>query len=111
MMTQAMAQAGTISVPSFISENMVLQREVPVPIWGWGNEGDDISVQCAGQTVKTVVKDGKWRVILAPMKAGGPYTLLIMNKNISDTLLFSQVLVGEVWIVCGQSNALMSVMD
>lgn len=110
-MTQAMAQAGTISVPSFISENMVLQREVPVPIWGWGNEGDDISVQCAGQTVKTVVKDGKWRVILAPMKAGGPYTLLIMNKNISDTLLFSQVLVGEVWIVCGQSNALMSVMD
>ncbi len=103
--------AGRIVVPSIFSENMVLQRDVPVPVWGWGAEGDEITVSIAGQQQKSTVKDGAWPVTLAPLKAGGPYTLLIMGKDINDTLLFTQVLVGEVWIACGQSNMMMGVSD
>jgi len=108
-----------IMLPSIFSENMVLQRDVPIPVWGWGPEGEEIFVLLGAETRKTVVKDGRWQVTLPPMKAGGPYTLLIMNKDpkdhvntdMGDTVMFTQVLVGEVWLVCGQSNMLMPVSD
>ena len=95
------------SVPSFFSEKMVLQRGVPVPLWGWADEGEPISVIYGDHQLKTVATTGRWRVELPAMPAGGPHTLAIQGKNPNDTLLFSQVLVGEVWIVCGQSNALL----
>jgi len=103
--------AGRIIVPSIFSENMILQRDVPVPVWGWGPEGEEITVSIAGQKHKVTVKDGAWQVMLAPLKAGGPYTLLIMGKEIRDTLLFTQVLAGEVWLAVGQSNMMMGVTD
>ena len=110
---------GRIVVPAIFSENMVLQRDVPIPIWGWGPEGEEITVSIAGEkedaktvvSAKVTVKDGVWRVTLAPLKAGGPYTLLIMGKNISDALMFTQVLVGDVWLACGQSNMMMAITD
>lgn len=112
------APSGRIVVPAIFSENMVLQRDVPIPIWGWGPEGEEITVSVAdekqdakGMGQKVTVKDGGWKVTLPPLKAGGPYTLLIMGKNISDTLMFTQVLVGDVWLACGQSNMMMGVTD
>jgi sialate O-acetylesterase len=68
-------------------------------------------VSIADQKHKVTVKDGTWRVTLNPLKAGGPYTLLIMGKEIRDTLMFTQVLVGEVWLAVGQSNMMMGVGD
>lgn len=106
---QHSAHAGSIRIAGIFSENMVVQRDVPLPVWGWGNDGDELTVAFAGQTLKTTPKDGKWRVTFAPTKAGGPYTLSVMNKDIRDTIMFTQVMVGEVWIVCGQSNAIMTV--
>ena len=110
---------GRIVVPAIFSENMVLQRDVPIPIWGWGPEGEEITVSIADEkqdaknvvSAKVTVKDGVWRVTLAPLKAGGPYTLLIMGKDISDALMFTQVLVGDVWLACGQSNMMMGITD
>ncbi len=101
----ATAAEARLEVPSFFSENMVLQRDVPVPLWGWADEGEPVSIIYGDHQIKTVATNGHWRVTLPPMPAGGPYTLAVQGRNPNDTLLFSQVLVGEVWIVCGQSNA------
>ncbi len=103
--------AGHIVLPSIFSENMVLQRDVPIPVWGWAPEGDEITVQFAGQKVNTVAKDGKWQVMLAPCKAGGPFTFAVFGKDINDTVMFTQEMVGEVWLACGQSNMMMGVTD
>jgi sialate O-acetylesterase len=93
------------TVPSFFSENMVLQRDVPIPLWGWADEGEPISIIYGDHQLKTFAKDGRWRVELPAMPAGGPVTLAIQGKDPNNTLLFSQVMLGEVWIVSGQSNA------
>jgi len=90
---------------------MILQRDVPVPVWGWAPEGVEITVSIARQRHSVTVKNGAWRVTLDPLQAGGPYTLLIMGKDVCDTLMFTQVLVGEVWLACGQSNMMMGVID
>ena len=111
--------AGRIVVPAIFSENMVLQRDVPIPVWGWGPEGEVITVTIADEQqdakmtvpLKVIVTNGAWRVTLPPLKAGGPYTLLIMGKDIHDTLMFTQVLVGDVWLACGQSNMMMGITD
>jgi len=95
------------SVPSFFSENMILQRDVPVPLWGWADDGEPISIIYGDHQIKTVAEGGRWRVELPAMPAGGAPTPADPGNNPNDTLLFSQVLVGEVWIVCGQSNALL----
>lgn len=110
---------GRIVVPAIFSENMVLQRDVPIPVWGWGPEGEEITVSIASEkqdaknmvSSKVTVKDGVWRVTLPPLKAGGPYTLLVMGQDISDTVMFTQVLVGDVWLACGQSNMMMGITD
>lgn len=97
--------SAALSVPSFFSENMILQRDVPVPLWGWADDGEAISIIYGDHQLKTVATNGQWKVTLPAMPAGGPHTLAISGKDPNQSLLFSQVLVGEVWIVCGQSNA------
>jgi sialate O-acetylesterase len=90
-----------IRLPSLFSDNMVLQRDKPIPVWGWAEPGEKIEVSLQKQQVKTVATQGKWMVYLPPMKAGGPYTLTIKGSN---TITCKQVLIGEVWITSGQSN-------
>ncbi|GAB3043498.1 sialate O-acetylesterase [Spirosoma pulveris] len=82
---------------------MVLQRRKPVPVWGWADAGEKVTVTLANQTRATKAgKDGKWRVALDPMEAGGPYQLLVKGKK--NIVTFDDVLAGEVWICSGQSN-------
>ena len=107
----ACLMAGSITMPSIFSENMVLQRDVPIPVWGWAPDGAEITVMCGAQKVTTTAAGGQWRVMLAPLKAGGPYTFAVMGKDISDTVMCTQVLAGEVWMICGQSNAMMPLND
>ena len=60
-------------LPSVISDNMVLQCDIPVALWGWSDPGDKVTVQFAGQTTTAVAdKAGKWMVKLDALKAGGP---------------------------------------
>lgn len=82
---------------------MVLQRNKQIPVWGWADAGEKVTVQFNKQEDKTVKADatGRWMVMLDPEKAGGPYTLTVKGGN---TVTFSNVLVGEVWVCSGQSN-------
>ncbi len=91
-------------MPSIFSENMVLQRDVPVPIWGWGPEGQSLTVQFGTNKLVTTVTNGRWRVTLPPTPAGGPHSLILIPKDETQIQLFSQVLFGDVWLICGQSN-------
>ena len=86
---------------SLFSDNMVLQRETNVPVWGTASEGESITVEFEGQKLTTTAKEGKWKVILKPLKAGGPFTMTIKGNN---TVTIKNILVGEVWLCSGQSN-------
>lgn len=81
---------------------MVLQRDVPLKIWGWAAPGEQISVFLAGQQKQaTTSADGKWSVLLEPLRVGAAQTLTVRG---SDELVIHDVQVGEVWLGAGQSN-------
>jgi len=90
-----------VRLPALFADNMVLQQEMRVPVWGWANEGEEVTVRFRGKTVRTKSKHGKWLVHLTGLKAGGPDSLAIEGKN---KLELKNVLVGEVWVCSGQSN-------
>jgi hypothetical protein len=66
---------------SLFSDNLVLQRGVEVPVWGWAGENEKVTVEFNGQTVLTTTIRGKWMVKLKPMKEGGPFTMTIKGEN------------------------------
>jgi sialate O-acetylesterase len=97
-----------VKLPAIFSDHMVFQQDVAVPLWGWANPGEQVSVSFAGQkkTVQTGA-DGVWNVKIAKLAAGGqPQTLTVQGKN---TVKIEDVLVGEVWLCSGQSNMAMNV--
>ena len=97
------APADRLELASPFAEHMVLQRQQSVPIWGWGEPGNTVTVSVAGQKASTPVGgDGRWRCDLPPLKAGGPHVFTVSDGT--ETIRFTDVLVGEVWICCGQSN-------
>lgn len=89
---------------------MVLQREQPGPIWGTAEPGETVVVKFGSQTQTTQAgPDGKWRITLKPMPASiAAGTMTISGKN---TITLDDVLVGEVWIVAGQSNMQLTVAE
>ena len=94
--------SGNIEVAGIFSDNMVLQRQLPVKVWGWGDVGENVTVRIAGKKGSGVCgRDGKWMVTLEASEAGGPFELVIEGKN---KISFSNVMFGEVWVCSGQSN-------
>src|SRR4030095_16694859 len=101
MASLADAQAA-IRIPGVIGDHMVLQCRMHVSIWGWADPGEEVQVSFRGQQKATRAgAEGKWKIILEPMEAGGPFELHIEGKN---KLLLKDVMVGEVWLASGQSN-------
>ncbi len=85
------------------NSHMVLQRDVKLPVWGTATPDEKISVSLKGQRVSTVAdKRGRWEVTLAPEPHGGPFSLVIEGNS---SVIFSDILIGDVWIFSGQSNA------
>ena len=84
-------------------EHMVLQREMPIPVWGEGRPGTVVTVT-AGEVSRQakVDKSGRWRCVLPPLPAGGPFRFTISDGK--ETIRWNDVSAGEVWICCGQSN-------
>ena len=98
----------TMSSPAEVMPNpmfadgAVLQRGRPVPVWGTADDGEKVTVEFAGQThATTAAADGKWRVDLNPLVAGGPFVMKIAGENV---VTLKDLMVGEVWICSGQSN-------
>ena len=96
----ASAQA-EVKLHALFTDGAVLQRELPLPIWGTATAGEKVTVSLAGQTASTMAKDGRWQVKLKPLRAGGPHVLTVEGTN---KLEVKDVLVGEVWLCSGQSN-------
>lgn len=91
-----------VSLPKIFADNMVLQRNVLIPVWGWADANEKIEVSFRQQVKKVKAdKTGRWMVWLDAEAAGGPFEIVIKGKN---TLQIKDVLVGEVWICSGQSN-------
>ena len=96
-----------VKLPRLFSDNMVLQRGKPIPIWGWAAAKEKITVQLKGQTKTTITgADGKWKIYLDPIAAGGPYKLKVQGTNIIN---FKNILIGDVWVCSGQSNMEMTI--
>lgn len=84
------------------SENMVLQQDRALPVWGWADDGEVVTVEFRRQRVSAPARNGKWSLKLRGVKAGGPFAFTVSSK--SGTVQFTNVLVGEVWVCSGQSN-------
>jgi len=91
-----------VTLPSVISDHMVLQRDLPVKLWGKADVGENVSVTLNGQTAHTKTgKDGVWKVQLKAMPYGGPYEMTIQGKN---AIVLRNILIGDIWVCSGQSN-------
>jgi len=93
---------GQIRLPRLIRDSMVLQRDAKIKIWGWAAKNEKIKIRFNNKNYKaTAGADGKWSVLLSPMKAGGPY---VMNITAGNKITLKDILIGDVWICSGQSN-------
>ena len=99
-----------VTLPRVIGNNMVLQRDMQVPIWGWASAGEEVTVTLSTEaegvepistTTAVAGAEGNWQIKLPAMAAGGPYTLQIKGNNTHE---LTNVLFGEVWVCSGQSN-------
>jgi len=90
-----------VKLPALFSDHMVLQQGKLLPVWGWADEGEKVTVEFRGKIQAAYTKDGKWKVLLPKSSAGGPYKLTVKGKN---EITINDVLVGEVWLCSGQSN-------
>lgn len=114
LFTQPIVHA-EVTLPRVIGNNMVLQRDMEVPIWGWASADEEITITLSTEdggaesvfsTTVTPDAEGNWQIRLPAMEAGGPYTLRVIGSN---TLELTNVLFGEVWVCSGQSNMQWSV--
>ncbi len=95
-----------VKLPAVLGSGMVLQREIPVPVWGWAEPGEGINVSFAGQMkVAETGGDGRWMVKLDPLKASNqPAKMTVTCRGGKQEIVLEDILVGEVWICSGQSN-------
>lgn len=92
-----------IRIAEIFKDNMVLQRDQPLKVWGWANKGQRITLSFNG-SVKECIADnqGEWTVVLQPMNFGGPFEMNIFSQK--DSITLHNILIGDVWICSGQSN-------
>jgi sialate O-acetylesterase len=98
-----------VKLPGVFGDNMVLQRDRAVPVWGWADKGEEVTVKIAKQTRSAKAgEDGRWQVTLEKLNVGEPLKMKIKGSS-GKEIVFSNVLVGEVWVCSGQSNMEMGV--
>lgn len=93
---------GQVRLPRLVSNGMILQREIPVNIWGWASPGEKVELSFNSQTFEaTTTAEGKWKIVLPEQKAGGPFSMTITASN---QINLKNILFGDVWLCSGQSN-------
>ena len=100
----AISVRANVKLPSILSDNMILQQNTDVKLWGWADAGEKITIKTSWlrQVVyATATADGKWIATVKTTNAGGPYTIDIDGKN---KITLKNILLGEVWVCSGQSN-------
>lgn len=97
----AMPSFADVTLPRLLSDGAILQRDKPLTIWGWADNGENVTVSFAGKEKSTTAANGEWQVIFPAQKAGGPYELKVSGKN---QVKRSDILLGDLWIAAGQSN-------
>ena len=103
LVAQTLPGSADVRLPAIFGTHMVLQQDIKIPVWGWADAGEAVTVTLGDHTSSTTADaNGKWRVDLAPMPTGtAPLSLTVAGKN---TIKLDDVLVGDVWICSGQSN-------
>ena len=103
------AAPAAVKLPALFGDNMVLQRGQPVPIWGWADKGEEVTVTVAEQqhTAKAG-DDGRWKVTLDKLAVGQPLEMTVQGSS-GNTITLKNIAVGEVWVCSGQSNMEMGI--
>jgi len=94
-----------IKLPALIGNNMVLQQNSSIRVWGWADAGENVMIRASWQneTAHAITNaDGSWKTTISTPKAGGPYTMIISGRDYSISL--ENIMIGEVWLCSGQSN-------
>jgi len=92
-----------VRMPAIFGDHMVLQEKSKLPVWGWASPGEKITVTFKGQKkTTTAAANGTWRLDLMPVDPGSEAGTLTVAGN--NTLNFTDVLVGDIWVASGQSN-------
>ncbi|QDT13260.1 sialate O-acetylesterase [Planctomycetes bacterium K23_9] len=92
-----------VRLPGFFGDSMVLQQQKELPIWGWADSGEKVTVSLGDETGTTTADDqGKWRVVLAARNAS--HQPVVLSVRGTNTIELKDILIGEVWLCSGQSN-------
>jgi sialate O-acetylesterase len=101
----AFVASAQVTLPKIIGSHMVIQRNLPVHIWGSASAAEDVTVTFRGESSSAKAdRLGRWSVYLAPGTAGGPFQLKVQGANDAQAIILDDVLVGDVWVASGQSN-------
>lgn len=101
----ALLPAAALELGAPFADHAVLQRELPLPVWGWSKPGTEVTVEFAGQKQSAkAAENGKWMLSLSPLQASStPLEMTITEKG-GESRTLKDLLVGEVWMASGQSN-------
>src|SRR5690606_13044892 len=97
-----------IRLPHLLGNNMVLQRNSQVKLWGWATPGEVVRITTSwnNKTDSTTASgDARWEIRVPTPDAGGPYAIQFQGNNIIE---LTNILIGEVWVCSGQSNMAMN---
>ena len=100
-----------LRLPAIFTDHGVLQRHEAIPVWGWAEPGEMVTVSLNGASASAMATDsGRFLVHLPEQSAGGPYEMTI-NGSQSDAITRSDILIGDVWVCSGQSNMQWSIRN
>lgn len=91
-----------VRLPRVFTDDMMLQRDQPIPVWGWADPGEALTVTLSAHTAKaTADAEGRWSVELPALKSGEKLALEVRGKN---AITLKNLIVGDIWLCSGQSN-------